>query len=49
LKKKYLDDAETMGSKSRFGYFSILPSATAGENAFEQKKGMLKDKCSDKG
>lgn len=39
IKAKYLQDADAMGSKSRFGFFSIPPCATAGVTAFEQKKG----------
>lgn len=29
LKETYVADAELMASKSRFGYFSLLPSHTA--------------------
>ena len=29
LKQQYVKDAELMASKSRFGYFSLLPSHTA--------------------
>ena len=29
LKEKYIEDTEMMASKSRFGYFSLLPSHTA--------------------
>jgi hypothetical protein len=29
LKETYIADAEMMASKSRFGYFSLLPSHTA--------------------
>ena len=29
IKEKYAEDAELMASKSRFGYFSLLPSHTA--------------------
>lgn len=39
IKDKYLNDADLVGSKSRFGFFSIPPSATAGHNSFEDKKG----------
>ena len=30
LKQTYLKDADMLGSKSRFGYFSIPPCAAAG-------------------
>ena len=39
IRQTYLKDAETSGSKSKFGFFSVPPCATAGHNAFEQKKG----------
>jgi hypothetical protein len=32
LKQEYLKDTDLMASKSRFGFFSILPSAAAGIN-----------------
>lgn len=38
IKQSYLKDADLMSSKSRFGYFSVLPCATAGANMFEKKK-----------
>lgn len=34
IKEKYLSDTEAMASKSRFGYFSLLPSHTAAHNEF---------------
>ena len=34
IKELYLSDTETMASKSRFGYFSLLPSHTAAHNEF---------------
>jgi len=34
VKEKYLADAEAMATKSRFGYFSLLPSHTAAHNEF---------------
>ena len=43
IKAKYLQDADAMGSKSRFGFFSIPPCAAAGVTAFQQKKGNLID------
>lgn len=33
LRATYLKDADLMASKSRFGYFSIPPTASAGVNA----------------
>lgn len=30
LKQEYLKDTDLMASKSRFGFFSILPNASAG-------------------
>lgn len=32
LRQEYLKDADIMASKSRFGYFSILPSAATAIN-----------------
>lgn len=41
LKQTYIKDADMMASKPRFGYFSIPPTATAGDNAFEVKKSII--------
>ena len=49
IKQTYLKDVETAGGKSKFGFFSIPPSATAGFNAFEQKKGIPPSLCSHQG
>lgn len=35
LKEKYITDTEAMASKSRFGYFSLLPSHTAAHTDFD--------------
>lgn len=40
IRENYLKDADTLGSKSRFGYFSIPPCATAGATSFQTKTGM---------
>ena len=34
LREKYVTDADAMASKSRFGYFSMLPSHTAAHTDF---------------
>lgn len=41
LKQQYVKDAELMASKSRFGYFSLLPSHTAAvtDNSAPQRIG----------
>ena len=39
LQTKYLQDADSIASKSRLGFFSLPPSATAGHTEFQQKKG----------
>ena len=36
IKEKYAVDADAMASKSRFGYFSMLPSHTAAHTDFAQ-------------
>jgi hypothetical protein len=36
-KEQYLIDVDSMAKKSRYGFFSILPSYTAGITAFGQK------------
>jgi hypothetical protein len=41
LRKKYIDDSDKMSKKSRYGFFSLPPSATAGHTAFFQKKGNI--------
>lgn len=38
LKEKYVVDADAMASKSRFGYFSLLPSHTAAHTDFPQTR-----------
>lgn len=38
LKQTYLKDADLMASKSRFGFFSIPPNASAGLGNHDQKK-----------
>ncbi len=35
IKEKYVADVELMSSKSRFGYFSLLPSHTAAHTDFK--------------
>ena len=40
LKEKYIADADAMASKSRFGYFTVLPSHTAGHNEFSKTEGI---------
>lgn len=35
LKQTYIKDADFMGSKSRFGYFSLPPNHSAAMNAFQ--------------
>ena len=37
LKEKYVADADVMASKSRFGYFTVLPSHTAGHTDFSNQ------------
>ena len=39
IRNDYLKDADSHGSKNKFGFFSMPPCATAGHNAFEQKTG----------
>lgn len=39
IKEKYVEDTETMASKSRFGYFSVLPSHTAAHTDFPHQPG----------
>lgn len=39
LKEKYIADTEAMASKSRFGYFSLLPSHTAAHTDFSHHPG----------
>lgn len=34
IRENYLKDADMLGSKSRFGFFSIPPCATAGATSF---------------
>lgn len=36
IKEKYAADADAMASKSRFGFFSVLPSHTAAHTDFAQ-------------
>lgn len=43
LKEKYIADADAMASKSRFGYFTLLPSHTAGHNDFPHTGRILID------
>lgn len=38
LKSQYLKDVDMMSSKPRFGFFSILPTATAGISTLETKQ-----------
>lgn len=38
---QYQKDAELMASKSRFGYFTILPSHTAAITDYAQKTGLF--------
>jgi hypothetical protein len=38
---QYTADADSMATKSRFGFFSIPPSHTAGITDYAQKKGNL--------
>ena len=40
LKRTYIQDADAMASKSRFGFFSIPPSVKTGLTEYEQKKGI---------
>ena len=37
IKEKYVADADAMASKSRFGYFTMLPSHTAAHTDFSGK------------
>lgn len=39
LAQTYMKDVELASSKQKFGFFSIPPSAFAGNTTFEQKKG----------
>ena len=39
LAQTYMEDVELASSKQKFGFFSIPPSAFAGNTTFEQKKG----------
>lgn len=39
IKIQYVKDADLMATKSRFGFFSILPSHTAAITDYSQKKG----------
>ena len=38
LRKKYEVEADVMGSKQRYGFFSIPPSHTAGKTDFTKTK-----------
>jgi len=40
LKQKYEADTDAMANKSRFGYFSLLPSHTAAKTDFVAVKRM---------
>ena len=41
LQTQYFQDADLMATKSRFGFFSILPSHTAGITDYAQKTGTI--------
>lgn len=38
LRKKYEAEANAMSTKSRFGFFSIMPSHTAGKTDYNKKQ-----------
>ena len=41
LKNTYMKDVEVAASKSKFGFFSIPPSVSAGNTAFPQKTSII--------